>query len=263
MFDYHIHSVFSSDCQSRLKDIVAFACAEDLQEICITDHVDFDEYYKESGIFDMDEFIAAIDEIKRSGCKVGVKCGIELGLKDIYTAELIEKHIAGKRLDFIIGSVHCTDEGDPYFTDYFEDMSREKAYLMYIRGLAKRCVTTTNYDVLGHFNYPAKNAPYVDRAMHVTDATEYFEYIFDFLVSNNIGIEINTSVYKTREEALWGLDVLEKYVSCGGEFVTIGSDAHLPQNVGWRNKEAVEMSKQAGIKYIATFTDRVPTFHKI
>ncbi|MHC1771802.1 MAG: hypothetical protein AB9907_08715 [Flexilinea sp.] len=48
-----------------------------------------------------------------------------------------------------------------------------------------------------------------------------------------------------------------------GQFVTIGSDAHKINKVGWRLNEALELANLAGIPYLATFDHMKPTFIKI
>ena len=43
MFDYHIHSFYSKDGIDTPRDIFARAYSLGLNEICFTDHIDFDE----------------------------------------------------------------------------------------------------------------------------------------------------------------------------------------------------------------------------
>ncbi|MBR4018120.1 MAG: histidinol-phosphatase, partial [Clostridia bacterium] len=82
-----------------------------------------------------------------------------------------------------------------------------------------------------------------------------------YLIENGRSIEINTSAW--RNDPSWGLSVISRYRELGGEYVTIGSDAHQPERVGGRVSEAMELAKAAGIEYIATFKDMKPIMHKI
>ena len=41
-FDYHTHSHYSFDGEEAAADMVAAASARGIEEICFTDHVDFD-----------------------------------------------------------------------------------------------------------------------------------------------------------------------------------------------------------------------------
>ena len=53
------------------------------------------------------------------------------------------------------------------------------------------------------------------------------------------------------------------YVELGGEFVTIGSDAHRAERLGWRNADAVALARAAGIRYLAAFHEKQPIFHRL
>ena len=46
--DYHVHTKFSSDCNSEPEDLIKKAISLGMNEICFTDHVDFD-YPPENG----------------------------------------------------------------------------------------------------------------------------------------------------------------------------------------------------------------------
>ena len=42
MFDYHVHSNYSSDCKTKMEDIISTAISRGISKIAITDHIDFD-----------------------------------------------------------------------------------------------------------------------------------------------------------------------------------------------------------------------------
>ena len=46
--DYHVHTKFSSDCNSEPEELIKKAISLGMNEICFTDHVDFD-YPPENG----------------------------------------------------------------------------------------------------------------------------------------------------------------------------------------------------------------------
>ena len=63
---------------------------------------------------------------------------------------------------------------------------------------------------------------------------------------------------QTPKEAFPGFDVLKLYKALGGEILTIGSDAHIAEDVGKGLKEAVGMARAAGFRYITVFNRRKP-----
>jgi len=49
----------------------------------------------------------------------------------------------------------------------------------------------------------------------------------------------------------------------GGEIITIGSDAHKPENICGYFNRAEEVLKECGFKYYTIFEKRVPEFKKL
>mgnify|MGYP002510314382 CR=1 FL=1 len=89
----------------------------------------------------------------------------------------------------------------------------------------------------------------------------------NFFISDDLGksfkpcgrIEFNTTQGHTIEE--W-TDVLKIYRDCGGEIITIGSDAHATNRVGQYACEVCDMFKDI-FGYVCTFENRQPIFHKL
>ena len=57
--------------------------------------------------------------------------------------------------------------------------------------------------------------------------------------------------------------ILELYKSCGGEIVTVGSDAHTPADVGKGIPAACALLSACGFRYVCTYEKRKPVFHKL
>ena len=85
MLDYHMHCQYSADSPASLRTQLEAAQAAGLQEICFTDHVDFDG----SGLPPAD--IAARDRELQALLPdypaLTVRRGAEVGMKDAATAQ--------------------------------------------------------------------------------------------------------------------------------------------------------------------------------
>lgn len=79
-------------------------------------------------------------------------------------------------------------------------------------------------------------------------------------VEKGRGMEVNTCRGRTLEE--WR-PILALYRDCGGEIVTVGSDAHLPEHVGLGISEACALLQQTGFRYLATYEKRKPELHRL
>ncbi len=263
MIDFHIHCSASFDCEAEPQAQIDAAYRKGITTLCFTDHVDFD--YPEGHpnapeIADIAARQRILEAVDRRG--ITVLSGIELGILDAASAAESAAYlysIMGKvPVDFIIGSVHQCDGHDCYYPEYYEGKTKAYAYSRYVEQLAKAVKCCDMYSVVGHYDFCAKFAPYADRAMRYTDAPDEFDELFAYVAQNGKGIEVNTAAW--RDEAAWGLDIVIRYRQLGGEIITIGCDSHRPENVGKRLREAVEIIRRAGFKYITEFRGMVPNF---
>lgn len=265
MIDYHVHTCFSGDSSALLSEQLEAACRIGLEEICFTDHVDFDNpghNFKPADLLTRHENLIML---KGEYPQIRVREGAEVSMSSKFDcAEKTKAYLAGFDADFIIGSVHVVDGVDVYYPEYHRNKSKENAYLAYLETILGALPDFDFISVLGHYDFVAKYAPYQDKSMR-TDLSPLirhaFESIFKTVISMGKGIEINTSAW--RDDARWGPDVLKLYRSLGGEFVTFGSDAHRTAALGNRLDEAYALALEAGIPYYAAFDRMEPTFHRI
>jgi len=258
LMDYHVHTCYSHDSRTPIKAQLDAARSAGITHLCFTDHVDFD------GCSDFPADLAArnaeIDALRPLYPEIDIACGMEIGMKDETSARLSLEHAKGCRLDFIIGSLHLVDGVRVYKPPYFEGRSREEAYITYLERI-HRYMAFTEFSVLGHYDFCTKHAPYPERPMTLSIAPELFDDIFRALIQQGRSLEVNTASW--RDSPAWGLDVLRRYRQLGGEFVTVGSDAHVPEKLGRRIGDAVELIRAAGIPYLASYKELRPILHKV
>lgn len=258
LVDYHIHTCYSADSKAPVKAQLDAAAAAGLTHICLTDHVDFDGSPLEPA--DLAARNEEIASLASSYPSLDISFGMELGMANHDSSRLAYEYAKDIHIDFVIGSVHLVDGIDAYYPEFFEGRTREQAYGCYLEKLAQT-IKVTDFSVMGHYDFCTKYSPYSDRPLRYRMFPELFDDIFRFLIKNGRSMEINSSAW--RNDPSWGLDIYSRFRELGGEYVTIGADAHKPEKVGNRVKEAMELAKAAGIKYIATFKDMKPILHKI
>ena len=253
LWDCHVHTKFSFDSEAEPRAQLQQAAALGLPGLCFTDHVDFDEAWPWFVPANVKEYLSQTADLADAFPGTRLCRGVEISLKDQETAQRSRDHLQGASVDCIIGSVHNTPYGDPYQPAFFEGRSKADAYRDYVEAIARRMKTCNFYQVLGHFDYVAKNAPYADPSMTYDLAPDAFDEIFRTLVQEGRTLEWNTSAQKDTSRPLWGLDILKRYVALGGEALSFGSDAHVPERIGWRFREAAALARQAGIAYAAHY----------
>lgn len=261
LFDYHMHSNFSADSETPMEEMIQSSINKGLTEICFTEHIDY-EYPDPTISFDLD-IPAYTQELNRMREKykdiITIKKGVELGVQP-YLLERYETLMKAEDFDFVICSIHTADKKDLHSGDFFANRTPEDAYQLYYEELLYCVKNFKQYNILGHIDL-VKRYKALDSKENFHDI---LSEIFKVIIPDGKGIELNASGYA------YGLggpmpskDILELYKECGGEIVTIGSDAHVPHHVGYNFTEIIELIKSTGFKYITTFDQMKPSFHPI
>ncbi|WP_100012180.1 histidinol-phosphatase HisJ family protein [Lentibacillus sediminis] len=261
MFDYHIHSDFSADCNTPMENTIEQAYRRGLKEICFTEHID-DDYPDPSIEFTLDHtgYDKKISALKAQyQGEISVKKGVEIGIQPhllMRMDELLKK----ETFDFVICSMHTTAGKDLHSGDFFREQSVEAAYQQYYEELLACIHQYKNFDILGHIDLVKRYAADSSgRGFH-----EIIREIFREIIPDGKGIELNTSgVRYGMESGMPSEDILRLYRDCCGEVITVGSDAHKAADVGYQVKESYALLQSLGFRYIATFDDRKPVFHRI
>lgn len=255
MYDFHTHTRRSFDAEHAPAEMLAAAERAGLRALCFTDHVDFDGSGEAPA--DLSALFQDIRALRERPSSVKLCFGAEISLGDEECTRRTRAHLAGQPLDFVIGSVHMLEGEDPYYAKaLYTSAPKEAVYRRYLEYVSRCIRSGAEFSVLGHYDYIAKFAPYEDRSVTLSAAPDVFDAIFDELIARGRGLEINTASW--RDDPAWGLDILRRYRERGGEYVTVGSDAHTPERVGSRIGEAVELARAAGIPYLAAFEQGKP-----
>lgn len=259
--DFHSHSQISFDSTAPLGQMADAAVKEGLAELCVTDHCDL---LDENGarVYEFD-WHSALEQYRSTAPAYSgalrLKLGLELGMGHIDPVSA-EKILAQPELDFVIGSVHNLSPEAGGLDFYFRDHSRLETcyhtlddYFSSMEKLAK----TDFYDVLGHIIYPLR---YMMAPVTLDRYWDQIDTIFRAAAGRGRGIELNT--YRGQTIAEWK-PVLEHWRDCGGEIVTLGSDAHAPQGIGGGFREACALLEEVGFRYTAVYEKRKPELHRI
>lgn len=266
--DYHLHTLVSSDSPASLEQQAYSALDAGLNELCVTDHWNLLDQQGNSLSHSRDwtASIAHIQEArKKFGDQLEIRLGIEVGNGEIDPAGISEGlALAGRELDFVIGSLHNMSLGSGglgIFTAAKQCQQMEEGISLlddYVNTLIVLSATDT-FDVLGHVIYPLRYLP-AQWQLTLEPYEEQLRALFRTLIRSGRGIEFNTTQGRTIEE--WA-DVLKIYRDCGGEILTIGSDAHRPGQVGAGFHDAAALLRILGFRHYATYRNRKPVFHTL
>lgn len=268
--DYHLHSFFSSDCDAKIDDIITNAKENGLSSICITDHydMDFPVLPQEPNMtFDLDatkyyDFMSGVRDKYRDN--FDFRIGVELGVMEETCDKLNIYTNNHPEFDFFIASSHLVDGLDPYYPEYFEGKTDVQAYYRYFETILYNVKHFKGYNVYGHMDYILRYGKNKADNFNIKDYSDLFEEIFKTIVYDGKGIEINTgSLYRGLDFPHPHKDILKMYKAAGGEIITVGSDAHKPQYIGYGFDVAKDLLIANGFKYYCTFKNQKPEFQKI
>ena len=262
--DSHFHTLISPDSKAPLADMARAAAEAGMRDVCVTDHCDlFDYYGKPVTQFDwaaaMEQYHAALETLPRG---LSLRLGLELGSApcDPDTARRILRE-GGGELDFVLGSLHnwvgLEDNRDLYFSDFTNnpELCRKAVEnsLQYTWSLVTDYPDC--YDSLAHIIYPLR---YIERdGQHLSFDLyeEQVRAIFTRMAQTGHALEVNTCRGTSVE--VW-LPILRWFKECGGELVTLGSDAHRPKDMAKGIPQAAELLREAGFRYATVFARRKP-----
>ena len=263
--DFHMHTEFSSDSETPVRDMIEASIQKGLKTICITDHEDYD-YPMEEGfaIEDHEKYIHTILEFREEyKDRIDIRVGIEIGLQP-HLGEYFHGLISKYPFDFVIGSLHLVKGYDPYYGEIFEEMTDEEVYRQAFVETAECIRAIPDFDVLGHIDYVVRYGRHQAKEYSYERFRDEIDEILRSVIEAGKGIELNSSGLK------YGLgfchphpDILKRYRELGGEILTIGADGHKPEHIAYDFAKAEEVLKACGFKYYTEFQARKPIFKQI
>ena len=129
-----------------------------------------------------------------------------------------------------------------------------------------------DFDSYGHLDYILRCGPSsADGSSPERSSSYLYEKYADVidpilceLILREKALELNTSPLKKGfPETNPGKAILKKYHDFGGRLVTVGSDAHTPEGVGFAFDRAAALLKECGFTEYATFEKRQPVMHTL
>lgn len=269
MYDYHVHTTFSKDSSLEAEEGIQRAIQMGIKEIAFTDHAELSVWRPNDiivdDLFDIPSYIETMNQYKEKyKDQISIKLGIEIGLQR-EEKDRIDQLINDYPFDFVIGSSHTIEKYDLYFRKLFENKTKEEAYERYFQEVRKIVEEIDSYNVYGHLDVVRRYAygTYEDITINHMER-EMMEEILKIIIQKGKGIEVNTSgfrygIHSTNPD----IDIIKRYKSLGGEMITVGSDAHKKEDIGYKILETYDLLKDLGYRYITIFERMEPKFVKL
>ncbi|HHW46912.1 MAG TPA: histidinol-phosphatase HisJ family protein [Clostridiales bacterium] len=260
LMDMHTHTDNSPDAEHSAVLMCEKGFNAGLRAIAITDHCECDAYLQHR--YDISLRQSVFESYKARAAFAGrmvVVLGVELGqpLHDLKTAE----KIVSQKFDFILVSQHSlTTKEDFYKLDYSLEQNNPHELLNRYFDELLEIAKWGKFDSLAHLTYPIR---YIKGTHGIDiDLARYYDKIDEILKTlalNGKALEINTSGLRQQfGELMPTIDILKRFKALGGEFITVGSDAHTADEVAANITDGLAAAQESGFKYITLYKERTP-----
>jgi len=258
MIDYHLHTPLCCHASGSLEEYLEEAERKKLSEIGFADHFPLGllGYTPRNQVTmnpdELEDYIRQVEKLKTLSSDVTIKLGVEVDYipgTETKLSDLLDTY----SFDYTIGSVHFMDGWDfthPVYAKDYENKNIESLYCRYFELVRDACCTGL-FDIIGHIDVIKKFGYRLPDKL-----TPLWLEIVSLLGSTGTVLELNTA----GRDALIGefypdTDLLK---ACRAENVpvTLGSDAHGPDQVGRYFNEAINILRAAGYSELTVFNRR-------
>lgn len=259
MIDYHLHTARCCHATGTLEEYLAEARGKNLQEIGFADHFPLEllEFKPRVQVTmhpgELEDYIRQVEDLKNNSDGFAVKVGIEIDYlpgTEQKLADLLNQY----RFDYLIGSIHFMDDWDfthPVYADDYKNKDMGDLYRRYF-ALVRDLCRSKLFDIIGHIDVIKKFG-----YKPAEDLEPFWLETAKVLKETETCLELNTAGRDAPAGEFYPGRRFLEICSEQGVAVTIGSDAHCPEQVGRYFPQAVELLRQAGYTELTTFKNRL------
>jgi len=278
--DWHTHNHLCRHAEGKIEDYVKKAISKGLKAIGISDHFPYEFYrdferipYQEYSmtVEETNRYIEIIEELtEKYHDKIDILTSFEvdyiINQVDILNSKLKKIH---NKLDYILGSLHVlySEEGPWCFDDsrFLKEFDRyetiDNVYLEYYNLQLKMIEDKDfSYDIVSHLDLPKKFGMLPENKELIQN--KVWE-VLERIKKRDLVIEINTSGFRKEiGEQYPSTEIIEKMYQLDIP-ILLGSDAHRPEEVGYRFDFMIKKLKDIGYSQLAHFENRNISFIEI
>jgi histidinol-phosphatase (PHP family) len=255
MIDYHVHTSLCNHAEGSMEAYIRKAVESGLQDICFLDHLTMQPTADNLSMApdEVSFYFQALQRFKQQyKGAINVKIGLEIDFNPDYV-DFFQEITARYPFDIIGGSLHFPDglnivsRSSPWKQ---KGLDPDYVYDLYLENL-KKMLDYNYYDVLCHLDLVKKFGWKSSRSLD-----KDFNEILSIIKNKNMTVEINTSGYNHPAREIYPSFDIIKNCREQGISITLGSDAHKPDNVGQHYDKALPLLIEAGYRHLAVFDRR-------
>ena len=265
--DYHVHLRPDEDGTTPEKYFTAAnaeryretAAERGIQELGVSEHIHrFYEalqvwdhpFWREWASDDLDEYVAFVRE--DTDLRLGIEADFVAGRED-RMGSLLE----GYDWDYVIGSVHFLKDQALDMRGAYDIWDRgdsaEKVWRRYFLTLAE-AARSGIYDVMAHPDLVkvwGRGAPVPEG-----DLRRFYEPAVEAIAEAGVAVEVSTAGLRKPVGEIYPARPFLEMVLEAGAPISLSSDAHVPDHLGYGYDRAVALLEDLGVKELCVFERR-------
>jgi len=255
--DLHNHTVRCHHAEGTINQYIEKAIEEGIDIFGFADHapMNFDEKYR----MGFDEMAGYEAEIREAARQYEDRILIRLGYEVDWLPGHMDERVLNAEVDFLIGSVHFLSGwgfDNPEFIGHWKEQNVDEIWERYFAEIAAMAASR-HFDIVGHLDLIKVFGHRPDR-----DIRQLAEGALDAVAAAEMTLELNAAGWrKPVSEAYPSLDLL-RMARDRRITITFASDAHQPEQVGWKMHELKLLAREAGYTQVASFRNRERQMHK-
>ncbi|MGD9896768.1 MAG: histidinol-phosphatase HisJ family protein [Candidatus Methylacidiphilaceae bacterium] len=257
LFDYHLHTPLCRHAVGSPAEYVRKAREAGLDELGFSDHnpmpTAFDDW--RMGPDELPRYLAIVEEARAEPGALPVRLGLECDFLPGY-----EDHIRflAKEADwdYLIGSVHYVephwDIDNPAKLARWEEKPVEEIWWLYFAAYA-RMAGSGLFDFLAHPDLVKKFG-----RRPPGDLADYYREAVDAIADAGLAIEVSTAGLRKEAREIYPAKRFLEMAHRRHIPVLLSSDAHRPEEVGYRFDLALDLVREVGYRQLVRFERRRP-----
>lgn len=260
--DYHLHTKMCGHASGEVEEYLAKAQKLGLLEIGFSDHLPLyflaPEDTPAGYAMDQDtlpDYTAMVERLRKKAGDVRIKLGIEADYAPGYTEQL-DGLLKSQPFDYVLGSVHFIDG---WSFDNEEEIEQYtiwnimELYEVYFT-LLQQAAASGLFDVMAHPDL-IKKFGFVPE----TSLIPLYEDTLRVFVKAGVCVEVNTAGLRYPIGEIYPAPAFLRMAVRRGVPLTLGSDAHKPEQVGAGLAQALTLLREIGCHELTLFDRRCRT----
>ncbi|WP_457561201.1 histidinol-phosphatase [Caminibacter sp.] len=249
MIDLHNHTPLCNHAVGLPEEYIQKAIEKGIKVYGFADHapMEFDKKYR-MGFEDMQTYENEIKTLKEKyKNKIKILLGYEV---DFTPTKYLDERVLNADVDYLIGSVHFLDNwgfDNPEFIKEWDKRDVDDVYREYFKNI-EELAKSRYFQIVGHIDLVK-----VFGHKPKIPITKIAQNAIKAIKKAQMAVEVNTAGLRKPVKESYPSDELLKMIIKEGIDLTLSSDAHSPEQVGFGYEETLQKLKNLGVKELVFF----------